>query len=99
ASASRATAAYNAMQQSLYVADGRGLYRETATPASATAYVWPFSRARGLSTQLDRPKQLFSFARRGWDRVATDPHSGGLFWVQQGVGFGLSNHDRGAGPN
>ena len=53
----------------------------------------------GLTASLTRPKQLFSFAQAGWDRTATDPNPGGLFWVQQGLGYGLSNHDRGAGAS
>jgi hypothetical protein len=53
----------------------------------------------GLSRSLDQPKQLFSFATAAWDRVASDPYPGGVFWVQQGVGFGQTNHDRGAGLN
>jgi Glycosyl hydrolase family 76 len=53
----------------------------------------------GLNTSLDRVKQVFSFATSGWDRAATDPYPGGAFWVQQGTGFGLSNHDRGTGGN
>jgi len=53
----------------------------------------------GLTTSLDVPKQLFRFAQLGWDRTAKDPDAGGVFWVQQGAGFGLSNHDRGAGAS
>jgi hypothetical protein len=53
----------------------------------------------GLSTTLERPKQLFTFARSGWDRRRTDPDPGGVFWVQQGIGSGLSQHDRGAGAS
>ncbi|MBV9170082.1 MAG: hypothetical protein JOZ81_08370 [Chloroflexi bacterium] len=43
--------------------------------------------------QLDRVRQLYTFGLRAWDR----DHGGGILWVQQGVGYGLSNHDRGAG--
>jgi hypothetical protein len=47
----------------------------------------------GLSTSLKRPQQVFAYLRSAhWDRA-----TGGLFWVQQGVGFGLRNHDRGGG--
>ena len=160
--ATRAIAAYDAMQRALYIDDGRGLYLEEATRESAVAFVWPFSRALlgtlclagvpehgaayrravedrmkaldrywtgkayasavvppggdiyyddnawvalslvlayrlGLTRGLSRPKQLFSFATRAWDRVASDPCPGGVFWVQQGTGYGLSNHDRGTG--
>ena len=53
----------------------------------------------GLTTSLEAPKQLFKFARLGWDRTAKDPDAGGVFWVQQSTGFGMSNHDRGAGAS
>ena len=51
----------------------------------------------GLSTTLDRAKQLFTYEQSGWDTNAADPDAGGLFWVQQGSGLGLTNHDRGTG--
>jgi hypothetical protein len=51
----------------------------------------------GLSDTLDRARQLFGFAQTGWDRRGSDPAPGGVFWVQQGWGLGLTNHDRGAG--
>ena len=173
--ADRAVAAYTAMQQSMYVANGNSLYTETAPATGNTySYLWPFSRAligtltlagvpaalvggasyqpavqdrlaglakywdasaavpaydsyvvgplgnggdkyyddnawvslaliqqyrMGLTPSLSRPQQLFKFAQAGWDSVARDPDPGGVFWVQQGVGFGLSNHDRGAGAS
>lgn len=53
----------------------------------------------GLTTSLDRADQLFSFAKYGWDTNAGDPKPGGVFWVNQGTGYGLSNHDRGAGAS
>ena len=53
----------------------------------------------GLTTSLEAPKQLFKFAQLGWDHTAKDPDAGGVFWVQQSAGFGLSNHDRGAGAS
>ena len=43
--ATRAIAAYDAMQRALYIDEGRGLYLEEATRGSAVAFVWPFSRA------------------------------------------------------
>jgi hypothetical protein len=46
-----------------------------------------------LKQSLKRPQQVFAYLHSAhWDRKA-----GGLFWVQQGVGFGLRNHDRGGG--
>jgi hypothetical protein len=51
----------------------------------------------GLTTSLDRARQLFIFAQSGWDTNAGDPEPGGVFWVNQGAGLGLTNHDRGTG--
>jgi len=51
----------------------------------------------GLTASLDRAKQLFTFARAGWCANAQEPDVGGMFWVHQGVGYGLTNHDRGTG--
>ncbi len=51
----------------------------------------------GFTSDLTRAAQLFAFAQHGWDTNPYDPCPGGIFWVQQRVGFGLSNHDRGAG--
>ena len=51
----------------------------------------------GLTTSLGGAQQLFTFARSGWDTGAADPDQGGMFWVQQGTGYGLTNHDRGVG--
>jgi hypothetical protein len=51
----------------------------------------------GLTTSLDRAKQLFSFGLAGWDTSPGDPDPGGVYWVNQGVGYGLTNHDRGTG--
>ena len=51
----------------------------------------------GFTSDLKRCQQLFEFARSGWDSSTNSPDAGGVFWVQQRVGLGLSNHDRGAG--
>jgi hypothetical protein len=51
----------------------------------------------GLAGSFHRAQQLFDFGKSGWDRRASDPEPGGVFWVQQGRGQGLTNHDRGAG--
>jgi hypothetical protein len=51
----------------------------------------------GLSSSLRRAEQLFTFAQSGWHDDRSDPRPGGMFWVQQGIGYGRSNHDRGAG--
>jgi hypothetical protein len=52
-----------------------------------------------LSPSLDRARQLFAFGLSGRDTRTSAPASGGLFWVQQGVGVGIDNHDRGAGTS
>jgi glycosyl hydrolase family 76 len=46
----------------------------------------------GFSSPLKRAQQVFSYLTSNWDST-----SGGLFWVEQGRGFGVHNHDRGAG--
>jgi hypothetical protein len=51
----------------------------------------------GLTSSLDRAKQLFASSQSGWDTDPSDRYPGGVFWVKQGVGYGLSNHDRGCG--
>ena len=47
----------------------------------------------GGSGYLDRAEALFRFAVGGWDRRAVS-NPGGVFWVEQGRGVGLRNHDR-----
>ena len=171
--ASRALAAYQALQQYFYVNDGTGLYRETYPfqGGNPYAYLWPFSRAligtltvAGIPSSLvggvnyqpavsDRLTALgrywdaaasppgydayvvpptgkggdkyyddqawvglalaqhyrmtatessLSAAKRvlafvypgGWDAGNADPYPGGIYWIQQGVGVGATNHDR-----
>jgi hypothetical protein len=48
---------------------------------------------------MTKAQQLFNFGTSGWDRQASDPNPGGVFWVEQGRGQGRTNHDRGAGLN
>jgi hypothetical protein len=50
-------------------------------------------RMRPGSGYVDRAEALFRFAARGWDRRDV-PGSGGVFWVEQGHGAGVRNHDR-----
>ena len=59
-------------------------------------------RLRPGSGYLRRAEELFGFAVSGWDDRPDVPQPGGVFWVEQGVGVGLSNHDRNTvstGPN
>jgi hypothetical protein len=52
-------------------------------------------RMSGRSESLARAEDVFAFVYPGgWDTSATDPYPGGIFWVQQGIGAGLTNHDR-----
>ena len=44
-------------------------------------------------------EQLFSFAKSGWDSSTSVADPGGIFWVQQGSGAGLTNHDRATRPS
>jgi len=46
-------------------------------------------------SQLSRVVELWEFAQAGWSREPSQP-SGGVFWVEQGHGLGLRNHDRNA---
>jgi hypothetical protein len=46
----------------------------------------------GLSSSLVEAERIFSFGLSGWDANA-----GGVYWVEQTRGVGLSNHDRGCG--
>lgn len=51
----------------------------------------------GFTTRLDRAAELFRFAQAGWDSDDHRRAPGGIFWVQQGIGLGFTNHDRGTG--
>jgi hypothetical protein len=53
----------------------------------------------GLSDSLANAEKLFAHALSVWDSHPGDPSAGGLFWVEQGIGAGQSNHDRGAGAS
>jgi len=50
-------------------------------------------RIRPGSGHLQRAEELFRFALSGWSGSAT-PNPGGVFWVEQGRGAGVANHDR-----
>ena len=54
------------------------------------------ARRRPGDGRLDRAVALAGFARSGWDDAPGPPSPGGVFWVQQGRGIGLRNHDRNA---
>ncbi len=51
-------------------------------------------RMRPGSGYLRRAQELFWFATGGWDSSGSDPSPGGVFWVEQGRGLGVRNHDR-----
>ncbi|MBV9601750.1 MAG: glycosyl hydrolase [Chloroflexi bacterium] len=51
----------------------------------------------GFGTSLRRAEQLWKFAQKGWDTDRRARILGGVFWVQQRTGAGLTNHDRGTG--
>lgn len=51
-------------------------------------------RMTGKLSSLRRARQVFHFVYpSGWGSAAS-PYRGGVFWVQQGIGTGQSNHDR-----
>jgi hypothetical protein len=51
-------------------------------------------RMRPGAGRLDRAEEVFRFALGGWDRRPDVPSPGGVFWLEQGRGAGLENHDR-----
>jgi hypothetical protein len=56
-------------------------------------------RMTGAASSLDRASQLFAFAVSGWDGGMSGTCPGGVFWVKQGRGLGLTNHDLGTISN
>src|SRR5215813_12236003 len=74
--ATRAIAAYDAMQRALYIDDGRGLYLEEATRGSAVAFVWPFSRALlGTLCLAGVPEHGAAYRRAATSTTTTTPGS------------------------
>ena len=51
-------------------------------------------RLRPGRGHAERARTLFRFAANGWDARPDVPSPGGVFWVEQGRGNGLGNHDR-----
>jgi Glycosyl hydrolase family 76 len=51
-------------------------------------------RLRGVTSSLERAAEVFSFILSGWDEDERHPCPGGVFWVQQGIGVGRSDHAR-----
>lgn len=51
-------------------------------------------RLRPGGGYAERADDLFRFAVAGWDVRPGVPSPGGVFWVEQGRGVGLTNHDR-----
>jgi hypothetical protein len=51
-------------------------------------------RMRPAAGRLDRAEAVFRFALGGWDGRPDVPSPGGVFWLEQGRGAGLKNHDR-----
>ncbi len=56
--------------------------------------LWLVQLERMGRGSLGRARELFDFARGGWDGRTDVPHPGGVFWVEQGIGAGRTNHDR-----
>lgn len=59
-------------------------------------------RLRSVASSRKRAEDLFAFALTGWDSNRSHPSPGGLFWVKQGTGRGLTDHTRHTisnGPN
>ena len=52
-------------------------------------------RTTATRSSLSGAKRVLSFVYPGgWDKNSTDPYPGGIYWVQQGIGMGKTNHDR-----
>lgn len=51
-------------------------------------------RLREVTSSRKRAEELFAFAVTGWDANPSHPSPGGLFWVKQGAGRGLTDHTR-----
>jgi hypothetical protein len=51
-------------------------------------------RLRPGRGHAERARTLFRFAASGWDARPDVPSPGGVFWVEQGRGTGVANHDR-----
>ena len=51
-------------------------------------------RLRKVESSRKRAEELFTFALTGWDSDPSHPSPGGLFWVKQGAGLGLTDHTR-----
>lgn len=51
-------------------------------------------RLRPGHGHAQRAEALYRFAETGWDTRPDVPSPGGVFWVEQRRGTGLSNHDR-----
>jgi len=59
-------------------------------------------RLTKAASSRGRAEELFAFALTGWDSDPSHPSPGGIFWVKQGVGRGLTDHTRHTisnGPN
>jgi hypothetical protein len=82
-----------------YCADVRGASRRGDRYYDDNAWIGlaliQLERMRPGSGQLDRVAQLFEFAVQGWAAEA----GGGVYWVEQGRGTGIRNHDRGTVSN
>lgn len=49
----------------------------------------------GSPSSLGRAAAVHAFAYPGgWQTIPADAYPGGIYWVQQGAGAGLANHDR-----
>ncbi len=47
-----------------------------------------------MASSRKRAEELFAFALTEWDSNPAHPSPGGLFWVRQGAGRGLTDHTR-----
>jgi hypothetical protein len=82
-----------------YCADVRGASRRGDRYYDDNAWIglalMQLERMRPELGQPDRARELFEFAAAGWASEA----GGGVYWVEQGRGTGIRNHDRGTVSN
>ena len=85
-------AGYDSYPPAPYGKGGDKYYDDAAWVGLATAQYYAIS---GNTTALADAENAFGFVYPGgWDSNPTSPDPGGIYFVNQGLGVGVSNHDR-----
>jgi hypothetical protein len=83
---------YDSYPPAPYGKGGDKYYDDAAWVGVATAQ---YNRKSGDPTALAEAQNAFNWVYPGgWDTNSSDPDPGGIYWVNQGVGVGATNHDR-----